>query len=479
MAKTTVARFNSADYNTAWDSSNRVTIGAYWNGSAFNQCFDGDADEVAIFPAALTDEQILAHETAHTLGTFGSHLTADKTGRYPRAKLEMALDSNPTDACLAFTDITADLRNDAGVRLSYGRNNELDRLQAGQMDFALDNRDRAYNDLAPARAVRFRAQVTTDGPVYSRFFGYTDGPRHLRPATGKDAVITLTATDLFKTLAADKVRETLVRPTELPGVRLEALLEQVPHLRFLLDEGHHKIISADLQGTGRLEHAQSVAETDGGIFFASPDGILIFQDNQYRSVNSGTVQATFGWVGTTATMFCESFEPEVDEQRLYTAAMVTPASGEVQIAINEIAAASFFERTRELTTLHAFNRDALAMAHHYANVYSNPVERVEALRLQPGSAASVSAAQTMWSTVFGLNISERIETIEKPLPLSGAEVDREHFIEGVSEMVNSNDWRVSFQLSPVELEGNRFVIDLSAIDSEVGIVAGGGYVIGW
>lgn len=457
--KTTVARASSNAINVL---AGQFSIGASSTAGVLGAWFDGRIDEVAIFQVALSDQQINTHERAAVDGTVGQFITADQSGRFPRAKMEIAFNSNPTDVSYVFSDVTNDVRVANGIATSFGRNSELDRMQAGTMSFVLNNRQRQYDNILPARVVRFMAQSGVDAPVFLRFFGFTDSPKFNRPANGLDSTVSVTATDLFKALAIDKIRNTLVRPTELPIYRILAVLAQVPGLRMGLDAGHHNIIGADLQGQGRLEHIQQVAETDGGIVWATPEGAIQFEDNEHRSTDfkSTAVQATYGWFGTSAASAATSFEPEVDETRLFTAAMVTPASGAVQTAVNSTAAAQFFERTVEKTTLHASENDAAAMAKHYANAYGQPLVRVPALRIQPAYSANPPAA---WLVAFHHRPSNRIKTIENPP--GGSEVAREHFVEGVADYVDANRWLIDLQLSPTELEGKLFVIGVDAIGS--------------
>lgn len=135
--RTTTARTGTAGYTL---NSNTVTIGHYNSGSTV-EFFNGRIDELAIFPAAFSIPMWLTHERAATTGVFGDYVTADKSGRYPRAKLEIAIDSQPTATCHVFTDVTTDVRSGEGITYQRGRNFELDRMQAGTMGFVLDNRE--------------------------------------------------------------------------------------------------------------------------------------------------------------------------------------------------------------------------------------------------------------------------------------------------------------------------------------------------
>lgn len=464
--KTTVARFNALPYAT---NTNRISVAHFWNGAAASEFLDGRIDELAIFTAPLSDQQILAHETAATAGTFGGYIHRDTSGKFPRVKLELATDSKPTDYCHVFSDVTTKTRINPGITCQRGRNFELDRMGAGTMSFVLANRDRSFDSLKPRRVVRLRAQTAIDGVVFPIFFGYTEAPRHGRPGSGLDQTVQLTATDAFKAISLDKINDTFVRSSEMPGARIAAVLESVTSPPAAIDAGVHEIVGDDLQGINRLDHCQGVAETDGGVFFADARGRYVFQDNQYRSKFERTVRATYGGENTTATYVCKEFEPEVDETRLYTAAAVTPASGVVQRMENAAAALEYFPLTKEVSTLHSVDSDALAMATHIVNAYSAPLVRVLTLSVQP-IHHPMPTTPTVWAVVLGHEISHRIKTIEKMT--GGSEVPREHFIEGITHTITGSDWIVGLPVSPTELEGKFFIVGTSQIGDA-------NAVIGW
>ena len=460
---TSSARTGTAGYTM---NTNRWCIGHSFDGATTADFYDGKLDEIAIFPAFISNDMVSAHEEAATLGTFGTYIASNRSRSYPRAKVEIALTSRPTDSCPAFTNVTADLREEDGIQRTSGRNFESDRSEAGTLSVVLDNRDAVYSSLLPTRVIRFRAQTATDQPVIPRFYGYTDAPIYPRPGRGKDSTVILHATDVFKALSLEVFDDVFDRDEELIGERVRALLSGISGLRYSIDDGVHRVGPIQYQNSNRLEGVQSAVETDGGISFCDGRGRLVFQDNQHRTKNERTIRATYGWPGTTATYRSGVFEPQVDEARLFTAAAITPASGIVQTSVDATAELDYFKRTKQLSTIHADDLDALAMARHFSDAYSTPLVRVNSLELQP---VAYSTPATMWATVLSHEISHRVKTIEKPV--ASAEIPREHFIEGISETLTASDWVVSFSLSPVELDGNYFIIGTSAI--------GGSDVIGW
>ena len=248
---------------------------------------------------------------------------------------------------------------------------------------------------------------------------------------------------------------------------MAALLDGVPGVPFAGDDGQVEIPALDLDGQNRLEHAQAVTETDGGVLFSDRNGIVAFQDKHHRTKNERTVRATYGNGGGSELPFT-MIEPEFDEARLFTAAAITPSSGTVQTAENATAVADHWKRTKELTTLHVSDNEALAMAHAFANNYSVPRTRIPGIRLTPALVGS-----SMWATVFGHEISHRIKTVDRPF---GATVNREHFVEGIRGSFSAESFDIALGVSLAELDGDFLLIGTGEIGDDGGATSG---IIGW
>lgn len=471
--ETTSARTGTAGYTT---NTNRLVIGAHHTGAVYEKFFDGKLDEVAIWNAPLTDQMVSAYFTAFNAGTFGTAM-GDGNTRLPRIKLEMAFASAPTDECLVYEDVTSYLRGTVRIGTRRGRNFELDRMETGRMDFGLASNEREfdpaytsspfYPNVKPTRAVRFRAQATTDGVVYSRFFGYSEGWPIRRAQGGVDQIATFTVAGPFKALSLDKVDTPTARPPEYAGARLEALLGQIPNLQTSLETGQSLIAAADLEGVNRLEHAQAVAETDGGVLFEDGAGVLTFQDRHYRTKNERTVRATYG-DGGGAEIPLEHQEPELDEARLFTAARITGADGVVSAATDDDAALDHFTRTKDLSTLHQLVNDTQAMAEAFALRYATPRTRIPQVRVRPQTLAN-------WATVLGHEISHRIKTVER-IGGDGSAISREHFIEGISDAISPMNWAVEFSVSPADLDGDYWLLGTGELGDTSGLTS---TALGW
>jgi len=120
-----------------------------------------------------------------------------------------------------------------------------------------------------------------------------------------------------------------------------------------------------------------------------------------------------------------------------------------------------------VTTLHASDNDAQAMAEAVAHRYATPRTRIPSLLLQP---SAYSSPAVMWALVLAHELSDRIKTVERPIGDTSA-VTREHFIEGVSHSISGDDWIVRFSLSPAELDGEYWLLGSGQLDDSVGITS--------
>jgi len=446
--KNTVSRTGTAGFTQGTDN---VTLAHRYDGTTRSDWFPGRLDEVAVFAAPFTDDMVAAYTAAWSTGTFG---TALATSSLPRLKVEVAWRSDPTWDSQSWTDMTAYVRPTMQLQRS-SRRDELDRFEPGRATLEVDSRNGKLDPdntsgpwypIRPYRAVRVRCQYGTDTAVSARFYGLLE-PWQLRRATaGVDETATLEATDLLGAFAAEKITEQLVRPEETTGSRVKALLRP---RRIIADAGKSTLPADSLEGAQRLDTAITIAQTEGGILYATPDGRLRFRDRHHRQYDT-TIRLT---VQSGQTKAARHWEPELDRDRLYTAVRVTPSSGEAQTAENTTATDTYMRRTLDVATIHATNLEAKAMADWLVAQYSQPVVRIPTLRLVP------QADPSMWTTVLPLDISQRVRLIES------TGVQRDFFIEGVRETWGADRVEIELQLSPTLLEPEAWRLGTSKLGS--------------
>lgn len=132
--------------------------------------------------------------------------TPAPTLRVPNVIYEVAFTSPPLTISPAFTNLSTRLRGEGGLNTTRGRAYEFSRTETGTARARLNNRDAAlspantsspYNPLKSTRPVR--AQLQYD-QTYPLFYGITEGYPQAYPNLGKDALVELSANDLFYAL---------------------------------------------------------------------------------------------------------------------------------------------------------------------------------------------------------------------------------------------------------------------------------------
>ena len=161
-----------------------------------------------------------------------------------------------------FFDITPRL---VTTSVRRGKNNALDRIDAGIVSIVVDNSDREFDplyengpyfgQLVPRRSVRVSAN---DYPVFVGFIDDFD----IQYEPGKQSVVRIDVSDAFSVLANSGLEE-FTPDSELSGARINAVLDRPevdwPAEARDIDAGNTLMLDTDVaEGTGTLEYLQLV-----------------------------------------------------------------------------------------------------------------------------------------------------------------------------------------------------------------------------
>lgn len=183
---------------------------------------------------------------------------------------------------LTFFDVTEYV---AGASVSRGISRELDRTTAGVASIALNNDTRLFDPLNPAsnfseQLIPHRQiRITANGSAI--YLGLVDDWNLQYDLAGNNLSIA-NAVDKFTLLAQQTIDELAV-PVELPGPRMERILD-LPEVDWSaternIDTGHVPLLAGTVAtGTNALEYLQNVAYTEDGNFFIGSDGKATLQD---------------------------------------------------------------------------------------------------------------------------------------------------------------------------------------------------------
>ena len=166
-----------------------------------------------------------------------------------------------------------------------GKNNALDRIDAGIVTIVVDNSDREFDplyqdgpyfgQLVPRRSVRVSAN---DYPVFVGFIDDFD----IQYEPGKQSVVQIQVSDAFSVLANSGLEE-FTPDSELSGARINTVLDR-PEVDWPaelrdIDAGNSVMLDADVaEGTGTLEYLQLVSDSEFGTLFLAKDGKIAYRE---------------------------------------------------------------------------------------------------------------------------------------------------------------------------------------------------------
>lgn len=234
------------------------------------------------------------------------------TVNVPQLVVEVAFADDPLTASPTWTDVSAYVRAVNGVRVSRGKQTEIETTASGSCSLVLDNRDRRFDptfasgpyfgQLLPRRGIRIRA--LWNGTYYPVFRGFVESwPQ--RYMFKKDASVPLSAYDGLAVLAESEVRSGTVE-----------YLQSLGSLSFLLfGAGDSRWF--DVQGGAPATLASGVYAT-GTVDNVDGDGIAFDGDTTmtFDRLGSSLVGSWSFWLQTTdvgasatqwATIFTNSY----------------------------------------------------------------------------------------------------------------------------------------------------------------------------
>jgi hypothetical protein len=197
----------------------------------------------------------------------------------PRGKLDSVTYTLSGDR---YFDITPRLVN---TTIRRGKNNALDRIDAGMTSITVDNSDRTFDplyengpyfgQLIPRRSVRVSAN---DKPVFEGFIDDFD----IQYEPGVQSVVRIEVSDALSVLANSELEE-FTPVSQLSGARVEAVLDR-PEVAWPsnlrdIDTGNSVMLDNDVaEGTGTLEYLQLVTGSEFGTLFLAKDGKITYRE---------------------------------------------------------------------------------------------------------------------------------------------------------------------------------------------------------
>lgn len=215
-----------------------------------------------------------------------------------------------------------------------------------------------------------------------------------------------------------------------------------------------------LTTTSALNYMQTLSESEPGIIFQSPDGMISAYNRQYQYLNPTTVQLQVALTtdGTGIPIEGNTLKLTADDLDVWTNVQVGSGKsgaalqvwGAKQSPTASVNAQTYGDRTLQgLTSLmQDLNTDALALAQNYLYWYENPQIRLSSISIH--SYVNQGAAIPFQ---LGLGLIDLVEVVYAP-QTSGDTFSQYYVIESISQTADVSAGPVlttTYQLSPYEI----------------------------
>lgn len=352
---------------------------------------------------------------------------------------------------LQFFDVTEYV---AGASVSRGISRELDRTTAGVASIALNNDTRLFDPLNPASAFseqlipHRQIRVTANGSAV--YLGLVDDWNLQYDLTGNNLSIA-NAVDKFTLLAQQTIDELAV-PVELPGPRMERILD-LPEVDWSasernIDAGHVPLLAGTVAtGTNALEYLQNVAYTEDGNFFIGSDGKATLQDGLTGPSTLNLI--TFSSEGD-GVPFTE-IEVVYGSELLYNRVEITNIEDLIVTGDSVNSQASYGITTLSRDNFLADVTEAAIAVVTLLNRYDEPEYRFERILVDITDLPALQQAQLLGSELTNV---ARIKFQPNNV---GAVIDRYAQIIGIKHSIDSKRHKMEFRFRTLDYA--PFVLD--------------------
>jgi len=299
---------------------------------------------------------------------------------------------------LNFVDVTDRV---AAMSTSRGKNRELERYSAGNLDVTFHNEDRFFDpvvgtalDLVPRVPVR----VTVDGTA--TFYGSVNDWGFAYDTSGASKA-NLQASDDFVYLARQSVLPSGTAVQQSTGARVEAVLDMFtvdwPTDRRQIDTGDNTVCAQAFEGQNALEYLQLVEASEQGELFIATNGDLVFRARSSAAPRS-TSLVTFADDGTGVPF--TSAVVNYGSELLFNRAIVEAPAG-TAIADNTLSQQTYGVVETTIDTLCSSTGQLENIADYVVEKYAEPQLRFETLSVNLDSISPADRA-----AVLGLELGD-------------------------------------------------------------------------
>lgn len=210
-------------------------------------------------------------------------------------------------------------------------------------------------------------------------------------------------------------------------------------------------VTSPLTTTTAASYLQQVVNTERGMLYQDPTGVLQFRnrDYVYNTSSSNTSQATFGYASGQLHYFSSNLVPGEDDTDLWNNVPVGRQGGVVQRASDATSISNYGRRTLQGYTSLLFeaDEDAADLAQFLLYQYKNPQPRVRGITMDSTIGNGANIAQ-----MLGRGLLDRITINWRPLDGSSADFSQQSLIEQITHTVTPEKWTTTWAVTPIGTE---------------------------
>jgi hypothetical protein len=344
---------------------------------------------------------------------------------------------------------------------SRGKNQALDRIDAGQINIILDNSDREFDplnpnsfyfgQLIPGREVRVSCN---DYPV---IYGSIDDI-DISYEPNNRSVVSIQSSDALSTLTINNLPAVAV-PAELSGARVTRILN-LPEVAWPIDDrsidtGNTELSDVDItEGTQTVSYLQLVATSEAGEVFVSKDGKFIFKA---RNSPPGVIDVIFtdesSVPGFTAIPFA-NLEVVYGSEQLYNRIVISNNKAVPDEVTSEDANSQLLYGPRSYSVTGLLNNSATDLqflADFLLARFKEPQYRFQSL-----SVVLDVLTESQQNEVLDLEIGNIVQVKFTPSGIPPA-IEQYCRVIGISHDWSNNEKRINLSLE--RLDFSLFVLD--------------------
>jgi hypothetical protein len=196
----------------------------------------------------------------------------------------------------------------------------------------------------------------------------------------------------------------------------------------------------DTTGKSPVELMQSIAETDGGVLYDGPDGVLTYvaRSARYNATSALTLNASAGQVQV-------GYAPRLDRSALTNKVTATTTDGTYSVTAENAASVAEYgvHSNADLELATTDTDEAHAAAWWRVNTYGEPAVRVPQVTVELAKRGASPQAE-----ILGVRVGDKIDVND--LPSQSDENDKPFFVEGYAEIITDSQHFIEFNVSPTD-----------------------------